>query len=172
MNRKVAIVVAFLAMTFASVGLAASHSSANIITGTTTIGGYRIGTSYANARRVFGPQYSSTESSNTCTAHWSNGVTISWLRSSTSLKWVKACLKFRGARVGKPLIAGESVWRTNKGLRVGDSTARLKALYPSAASKGSGAYTVFTLQKGSKVSLQAWVKTKTGKVANFRFSTH
>lgn len=173
MNRKTAIpmtIALALVVALASAALGA-RSTANIIKGTSAIDGYKVGTSYTHARHAFGPQYSSLQSSKICTARWGNGVTISWRRREPFSKWTKACVRFSGARIGKG-AASATPWGTNKGLRVGATTARLKALYPSATGQRSGVYTIFTLQKGLRVSLQAAVKDKSGKVAEFRFVTH
>jgi hypothetical protein len=175
MNRKMlvaptaALVLGLCALLLSSpAAVAAGRSTATVITGTTKIGGYHVGAGYTQARRIFGPQYSSTGAAATCTARWADGVSITWHRTGSSTNWSKTCVKFGFARVGKPKVAGPA-WRTNKGLRVGALTSQLRTLYPSAASKRSGIYTVWTLQKTPTLSLEAWVKN--GKVAYFRLAT-
>jgi hypothetical protein len=147
--------------------MAAGRTTSYVVSGTKSIGGYSIASGYAKARSTFGGQASSTETPTICTARWSNGVTISWRRTLPSQNWAKACVKFSSARIGKPTIAA-ATWRTNKGLRVGARGTRIKSLYPSATSKRSGPYAVWTLQKASKTTLQAWVKK--GKIAFFRLT--
>jgi hypothetical protein len=138
-----------------------------VISGTKKIAAYRVGSAYSQAQKVFGGPYSSTQNATACTARWANGVTISWYRTSTSARWTKACLKFKSAKVGRSKIHG-SIWRTNKGLRIGARASQVKNLYPSATGKRSGAYEVWLLQKTSRLSLKAW--TKEGRVVFFRLA--
>jgi hypothetical protein len=61
-------------------------------------------------------------------------------------------------------------WRTSRGLKVGDSTRRLRRLYPHALRRGRtyrlvGAKSIFT--DGSRYSVLA-AKTSAGKVRSFR----
>jgi hypothetical protein len=143
----------------------AASAVGSVINGTKSIAAYRVGTGYAQARRSFGLQYSSTGSTTTCTARWANGVTIVWRRKPGSNNWAKACVTFSQAQVGKPRVS-QPAWRTNKGLRVGARAAQIKSLYPSARGKRSGVYTVWTLQKSPAIVLKAWVKK--GRIAFFR----
>lgn len=153
------------ALVLGASALAAGRSTARVITGTKTIDGYRVGTTYAQARKVLGGPYSATQSSAVCTARWTNGVTITWRRRLPRTNWTRACLRFSSAKVGRSKTAGP-VWRTDKGLRVRASASQVKRLYPAATSKRSGRYTIWTLTKTPTVSLQAWVTR--GRVAYFR----
>ena len=169
-GRLVATTVTLLtlaALTFGSASLAAGRSAPNVIIGTRSIDGYRVGAGYAQARRLFGFPSSSTQSSRTCTARWANGVTIVWHRNFPYSKWARACVRFNRALVGGASVAGP-IWRTDKGLRVKDSQKQIKKLYPSATSTRSSGYTVWTLSKASGTSLEAWVKN--GRVAFFRLA--
>ena len=160
-------VVALMALILVSASIAAGRSSTNIIAGTKSIDGYRVGAPYAAARRTFGFPKASSQNGTTCTARWMNGVSISWHRTLPYAKWTKACVRFSRARVGKPSVA-QRAWRTNEGLRVGARASQVSRLYPSATSRRSGVYTIWTLQKSPKVSLNAWVKK--GRVAFFRLA--
>jgi hypothetical protein len=172
MNRKltpvilVALVVSGLIV--GATSLAAVRSSSYVITGARTIDGYRVGATYAQAVRVLGGSYSTTQTNKTCTARWANGVTIVWHRTLPYAKWSKACLRFSFARVQRARVAAPN-WRTDKGLRVGASESQLKRLYPAATAKLSSGYRVWTLAKASRIKLQAWAKK--GHVAFFRLTT-
>jgi hypothetical protein len=169
MNRRLTTVaaasLALVALTLGSSALAAARTSSYIIRGATSIDGYRVGATYAQAQRFLGGSYSTSQSNTTCTARWKNGVTIVWHRKLPATKWAKACTRFNSARVGRAKKT-RATWQTGKGLRVGASQAQLKKLYPGATSKGSNRYKVWTLAKASKISLQAWVTN--GQVAFFR----
>jgi hypothetical protein len=169
MNKKLVtstvVALALAALTFGSASLAAGRSTSNVIAGTRTIDGYRVGAPWAAARRVFGFPKASSQSGTTCTARWKNGVSISWHRTLPYAKWTKACVRFSRANVGTATVAGPT-WRTDKGLRVGASQSQIKKLYKAATSKKSGAYTVWTLTKASGNALQAWVKK--GRISYFR----
>src|SRR5262245_56360634 len=113
---------ALAALTFGAASLEAAGS--NVI-GTKNIGGYRVGSGYTQAKRLFGQPHASTQSGRVCTARWTNGVTITWHRTLPYSNWAKACVKFSQSKV-------VGSWRTNRGLTVGASGSKLKKLYPAA----------------------------------------
>lgn len=166
MNRQIALsltaIAATAALSFGSASSAAAPTSSYVITGVKSIGGYRVGAPYSAARRAFDVQFSSSQDPTTCVAQWPKGLTIAWHRRLPYVKWQKACVKFYWAKV-----AG-TAWRTDRGLKVGASVPGLRSLYPSATRKTSRAYAVWTLVRGSGVSLQAW--TKKGRVVYFRLA--
>jgi hypothetical protein len=164
LNRKLATTLAVAGLALMAFGVAsatsAASSSSYVITATKSIDGYRVGSTYVAARRRFGGPKSSSQSSRTCVASWSNRVTIAWNRRWPYAKWSKACVTFAWANV-----AGGK-WRTDKGLRVGASQSQLKKLYKGATRKSSSGYTVWRLAKTSGSSLQAWLKRD--RIAFFR----
>jgi hypothetical protein len=172
MNRRL-VTVTLVALALAGLvtspsSLAAAQSSSYVITGAKAIGGYKVGTTYAQALRYLGYAYSTTQSSAACTARWTNGVTIIWHRKPPATNWTKACARFSYATV-KQGKSARATWRTDKGLRVGASLSQVKKLYPAATSKSSNGYSVWNLAKASKITLQAWVRQ--GRVSFFRLTS-
>jgi len=164
MKRTAALTLAAACLALASVGAGSAAqtmaSASHVITAVKSINGYRVGAAYTAARQTFGAQYSSTQDRTTCQASWAGGLTIAWHRQLPSANWNKACLHFAWAKV-----TGSS-WRTDRGLRVGAPQSNVKKIYKSAAHKSSGAYTVWTLNKASGKTLQAWAKK--GRIAYFK----
>jgi hypothetical protein len=169
LNRKLAITLAVGGLALMAIGVASASSarpsSSNVITGTRSIDGYKVGAPWSAARRIFGFPKASSQSGTTCTARWTNGVSLSWYRTLPYSKWTRACVRFSRAKVGEATLAGPT-WRTDKGLRVGAPQSQVKKLYKAATRKNSGGYAVWTLAKASRSSLQAWVKR--GRIAYFR----
>jgi hypothetical protein len=161
------VIVAAAALVLGPVALAALGTASNVILGTTKIGAFPVGGSYLQAQKALGGPYSSNQLRSTCTASFVNGVTITWHRNGLKSSLAKACVTFMFARVDRAKTAAP-VWRTNKGLRIDSPTSQIKTLYPSAKSTASVGYSVWTLQRTSTASLQAWVKD--GKVAFFRLT--
>lgn len=162
LNRGLAttLAVAGVALMAVCAAVASSGSNSYVITATKTIDGYRVGTGYTSALHRFGGPRSSSQDRAACVASWGNGVTIAWNRRPQYVKWQKACVTFAWSKVTGKL------WQTDKGLRVGAAQSQLKKLYKGAAPKSSSGYTVWTLAKAPRTSLQAWVKG--GRVAYFR----
>jgi hypothetical protein len=148
-RTKPTAVIAVSALMGLVISLSATAAAGpNVISGQ-SVGAYRLG-GYVEARRQFGGPYSSTQSPTSCIARWPNGVSIAWQRHLPYSAWEKACIVFRWAKVtGK-------AWRTDKGLSIGSTEATLKKLYPSARSKRSNAFTVWSLATSPKSTLQAW----------------
>ncbi len=99
-----------------------------VLQGDTNVGGVRISRAdLSDARARFGaPTTTRREQTIACVAHWRRiGLTLTFLDLSgrnpcTTGILIRATVTSRGA------------WRTGKGLRKGDSVARLRRLYPKA----------------------------------------
>jgi hypothetical protein len=89
-----------------------------------SIGGVRMGTQFARARSAFGrPNTTRRVGRDECRAVWARiGLTLAFV----DLSGGSPC------RVGALLVATATStrWRTDRGLRVGDPVARIRALYP------------------------------------------
>jgi hypothetical protein len=144
------------------IATAAAAAGSSIVTGTTAIGGYHVGAGWAQAQRLFGGPYSSTQDRTVCTAQWRNGVTITWKRTLPYADWAKGCVKFSSAK-----LTGKQ-WRTDKGLQIGSVEAQVHSRYPAAKSSTANGFHVWRLASGAGVSLEAWVKA--GRVAFLRLS--
>jgi hypothetical protein len=91
-----------------------------------SIGGVRVGSKLARARSAFGrPNTTRRVGRDECRAVWARiGLTLAFV----DLSGRSPC------RVGGLLVATakSARWRTDRGLRVGDPVARIRALYPGA----------------------------------------
>ncbi len=106
---------------------AASGGSVHVIQGDKNAGGIKIGASTAaDVERLFGaPSTSRVLSAQTCQQSWKG------------LRLVVQFFTFDGKPCAErvaltAIVTGRAAWRTNVGLRVGDSVERLKTLYPRA----------------------------------------
>ena len=98
-----------------------------MISGDRAVGGVRIGHgTLANARAAFGaPSSVRTPSAQVCLGRWTSlGLTMRFLDFAGT-----AC---RTGVLITATITSRSAFRTTLGLRVGDSTAQLRHLYPNA----------------------------------------
>ena len=87
---------------------------------------------YASARAAFGAPTSRTVGDEQCVVSWRTpGVRITFI---VFLEVSRAPCSDRGVRRGSfsEIRLYGSRWRTATGLRIGDSAARMRALYPSA----------------------------------------
>lgn len=106
---------------------AAAAASSYVIVGDHAVGGVRIGRgTVADARAAFGaPSSLRAQSAQICVAGWSSiGLRMTFLDFSGT-----PC---RSGGLVIAVVTNRSAFRTTLGLRVGDSTARLKRLFPHA----------------------------------------
>jgi hypothetical protein len=106
---------------------AAAAASPHIIVGDRAVGGVRIGHgTVTDARAAFGaPSSVRARSPQICVARWSSiGLTRRFLDFSGT-----PC---RSGALVTAVVTSRSAFRTTLGLRVGDSTARIKRLFPHA----------------------------------------
>jgi hypothetical protein len=109
---------------------AAAAASSYVIVGDRAVGGVRIGHgTVADARSAFGaPSSLRAQSAQICVARWSSiGLTMRFLDFSGT-----PC---RSGGLVTVVVTSRNAFRTTLGLRVGDSTARLKRLFPHARSR-------------------------------------
>jgi hypothetical protein len=127
---------AFIAAMFVLAALAGSAFAAageHVIQGDRNAGGIRIGRSTpANVKALFGaPSTVRTPFAQSCVQTWKSArLAVEFFTFED-----KPCTK------GVALIVtmtGRTAWRTAVGLRVGDTTARVRALYPRARLRGAG----------------------------------
>lgn len=98
-----------------------------VLLGDTSVGGLRIARAdLADARARFGAPSSARREGPSCVASWRRiGLTLTFL----DLSGANAC---RSGSLVRATITSRGAWRTGKGLRKGDSVARLRRLYPKA----------------------------------------
>jgi hypothetical protein len=101
------------------------------IQGDRSLGPLRVGTgTLAQARAVYGSPSAVRRSGQTCTARWSSAqLSVSFLAFDSD-----PC----GSGVVVYAVATGRRWRTDRGLRIGDSASRLRALYPRAKAHRDG----------------------------------
>jgi hypothetical protein len=119
-----------LVLAAAVVSVAVGATRTITIVGDERIGSFRVKTdgTLGGAIAAFGaPTAVRKTSSQSCTATWRPlGLTISFY----NLGGADPCSR-RGGLFGRAIARG-AVWRTSKGLRIGDPVARLRTLYPNA----------------------------------------
>jgi hypothetical protein len=106
---------------------AAAAASSYVIVGDRAVGGVGIGHgTVAKARAAFGaPSSVRAQSAQVCVARWSSiGLTMRFLDFAGT-----PC---RSGGLVTAVVTSRMAFRTTPGLRVGDSTARLKRIYPGA----------------------------------------
>jgi hypothetical protein len=119
-------------------GLAAAPASAGgplVIHGDTSIAGFGVRSdgSLGGAVAALGQPTSTVRSGNVCTVRW-RGLGIRMV--FYNLGGDNPC-SAQGGRFSYALATG-SRWQTNRGLRIGDTRARLRQLYPGATYRRSG----------------------------------
>ena len=127
MMRLAATAVAALAL--GGVGAGAASAQALVIQGDTSIAGFLVKRdgSLGGAIDALGAPSSSRRTGETCLVRWRPlGIRMSFY----NLGGGNPC----GRRTGRfsNAVATGPRWRTGRGLRIGDSRARLRALYPRA----------------------------------------
>jgi hypothetical protein len=108
--------------------LSIAAPSPYVLQGDTNVGGVRIARAdLADARARFGPPSTTRrEQTIACVASWKRiGLTLTFL----DLSGRNPC---RTGILIRATITSRGAWRTAKGLRKGDSVARLRRLYPRA----------------------------------------
>ena len=137
-------VLATIVAAAAAAGTAAADAAAplRVIQGDRTVGGLRIAdATLADARARFGaPTATRREPPYGCVATWrALGLTLFFLELSDR----NACTVGVALRA---TVTSRGAWRTSKGLRKGDSIARLRLLYPGARHRsGFGPWTGYWL---------------------------
>jgi hypothetical protein len=127
---------AFIAAMFVLAALTGSAFAAvgeHVIQGDRSAGGIRVGRSTpAQVKRLFGaPSTVRTPFPQSCVQTW----------KSARLKVEFFTFEDKPCTKGVALIVtvtGRAAWRTAVGLRVGDTAARVRALYPRARLRGAG----------------------------------
>jgi hypothetical protein len=124
---RLVLVVAVLAVT----GAARAAPAPYVLHGDTSVGGLRIARAdLADARARFGAPSATRRVQVECVATWRRiGLTLAFLELSGG----DPC---RAGALVRATITSRADWRTAKGLRKGDSVARLRALYPRARYRG------------------------------------
>lgn len=115
-------------MILLAVLLSLAAPAPHVLQGDTNVGGVRIARAdLADARARFGaPSTTRREQTALCVASWRRiGLTLSFL----DLSGRNPC---RTGILIRATITSRAAWRTAKGLRKGDSVARLRRLYPRA----------------------------------------
>lgn len=123
MRRLVAVSAALAAF----VGAASAAAPGHVIHGDSIAGGIRIAhSSPADVKKLFGaPSTSHLTSSRSCGQRWKDArLTVTFFTFEE-----KPCARGVALIV---TVTGRTAWRTAVGLRVGDSAARLRSLYPKA----------------------------------------
>jgi hypothetical protein len=123
--------IALFVVVAALAGAASAATDVRVIQGDRNAGGIKIGRSTpADVRRLFGaPSTSRVTSAQSCLQSW------------RSVRLVVHFFTFENKPCAKGValvvtVTGRSAWRTAVGLRVGDSVARVRALYPRARLRG------------------------------------
>jgi hypothetical protein len=140
----------------------------HVIHGDRTAGEIRIAHSTpAEVRRLFGaPSTSKARSAQDCVQSWrAAGLTVTFFTFEG-----KPCTAGMALIV---TVTGRAAWRTAVGLRVGDSAARLRALYPKARLRtgfpGDSGYWLVTRQVCAEVGGGAYpgllARMRDGRVA-------
>jgi hypothetical protein len=140
----------------------------HVIHGDRSAGGIRIARSTpADVKKLFGaPSTSRVTSSRSCLQSWKGArLAVTFFTFEG-----KPCV--RGAALAVTVI-GRTAWRTAVGLRVGDSAARLRRLYPRARLRkgfaGDSGYWLVTRQVCAEVGGGAYpgllARLKSGRVA-------
>ena len=110
-----------VALAFPSYTIRADHA----------IGPLRVGTATpAQAIAAYGPPSALRRRGTTCTGRWP--------AASLSLGFLSFDANPCSSGILVHAVATGHRWRTNRGLRVGDSRARLRALYPAATAHRDG----------------------------------
>ena len=125
-HRRTAIVAATAALVLLA-GAGRGATPVNVIQGDRNAGGIRIVRSTpADVRRLFGaPSTSRALSAQSCLQSWKG------LRLAVHFFTFEGRPCTAGAALAVT-VTGRAAWRTAVGLRVGDSAARLRTLYPRA----------------------------------------
>ena len=140
----------------------------HLIQGDRTAGGIRIARSTpADVKKLFGtPSTSRVTSTRTCGQSWKGArLTVTFFTFED-----KPCARGVALIV---TVTGRAAWRTAVGLRVGDSAARLRTLYPRARLRsgfaGDSGYWLVTRQVCAEVGGGAYpgllARMKRGRVA-------
>ena len=117
------------------------------------VGGFPTKTGgYAQAIRVFGGPVSSTTSKSTCTLRWADGLVLVFSRRHPQTKLERSCVIFGSATITR------RIWRTDRGLRVGQAAAEVQRRYPDATRTVVGGATKWRLVPGLAPALDAWVR--------------
>jgi hypothetical protein len=136
----------------------------------TYLGGWHVRAHPGYGKAVFalGEPSSVSGSGVPCTARWSGlGLRILF----TSFGGATSCSGANAQRAVVKGPAGRNAWRTQRGLRVGDSLARLRRLYPDARRKpgarvvvyqrdpviGDGSIITALIRSRRVASLQLWL---------------
>jgi hypothetical protein len=152
-----------VALTAASAGIAGPQVTHSYLIRGNTVGGFSTATGdFAQAQKLFGGPYSSTQNQTACVARWTDGLTLIFKRRLPFSAFKKAC---RLVRSGK--ITGKR-WRTDKGLSVGSAQSSIKKLYPKAARRKVAGVLEWMLVPGLKPAL--FVRVKDGRVQYFHLA--
>ncbi len=145
--RRLFVAVVALAML---AGAASAAAPVNVIHGDRSAGGIRIARSTpAEVQRLFGaPSTTRVTSAQSCLQSWKGtrlAVTFFTFEGKPCARGVALIVT----------VTGRAAWRTAVGLRVGDSAARLRALYPKARLRtgfaGDSGYWLVTRQVCAEV---------------------
>jgi len=150
-----------------AVALTAAPSD-HVIHGDTSAGGIRVSRSTpADVKELFGtPSTSRVTSARSCGQSWKGArLTVTFFTFED-----KPCTRGVALIV---TVTGRAAWRTAVGLRVGDSAARLRSLYPKARLRtgfaGESGYWLVTRQLCAEVGGGAYpgllARMRTGRVA-------
>jgi hypothetical protein len=169
MSKLTPVLAAVLALAVPAVAGAAPRTITADGSGVHRLGSLRVdrGASLGDARRAFGtPTKVKRLSGSACRAFWRRlGLTVAFANFGGG----RACGRFGAAQVAE--IAGRrarAAWRTRGGLRTGDTTARLRRLYPRARRHAR----VYDLVRGSFLGALPTVfvaaRSRSGRVTSFR----
>jgi hypothetical protein len=126
-TARLAVLLALGAAAF-SAATATAAVTPYVVQGDTSVGGVRIARAdLADARARFGATSAARRDGPSCIASWRRlGLTLAFL----DLSGGNPC---RAGILVRATITSRGAWRTGKGLRKGDSVARLRRLYPHAS---------------------------------------